>query len=65
MQGVLECMRVLRMTRVYEGMRLQMYVNVPGCVSEPVHSRTLGHTLHTIVYFFKVFFKTNFHFKFT
>jgi hypothetical protein len=35
---------------------------VPGGVSEPVHSRTLGHTLHTIMYF-KVFY-TNFHFKF-
>ncbi len=44
-----------RMTRVYEVMRLEMYVNVPGCVSEPVHSRTLGHTLQTIMYF-KVFY---------
>jgi hypothetical protein len=40
---------------VYEVMRLEMYVNVPGCVSEPVHSRTLGHTLQTIMYF-KVFY---------
>jgi hypothetical protein len=32
-------MQVWKMTRVYAGVRLEMYANVPGCVSEPVHSR--------------------------